>query len=77
MPVGVLLVQHGVFPMSPSQPKTAVSIDLLEIYCALFERSCDAINALSAALRTIYDRRGFQVMSSMVCDPVITIQLGM
>ncbi|KAJ7823942.1 hypothetical protein B0H14DRAFT_3875017 [Mycena olivaceomarginata] len=31
-------------------------------------RSCDAINALSAALRTIYDRCGFQVMSSMKPD---------
>ncbi|KAJ7878978.1 hypothetical protein B0H14DRAFT_3774904 [Mycena olivaceomarginata] len=49
--------------MSPTRPKTAVSIDLLEVYRALFERSCDAINALSAALHTIYKRRGFQVVS--------------
>jgi hypothetical protein len=66
MPVSVLLVQHGVFPMSPTRPKTAVSIDLLEVYRALFERSCDAINALSAALHTIYKRRGFQVVSPQV-----------
>ncbi|KAJ7936809.1 hypothetical protein B0H13DRAFT_2303126 [Mycena leptocephala] len=40
-----------------------VSIDLLDIYHALFERSCDAITALAAALRTIYDRRGFYILS--------------
>ncbi|KAJ7872793.1 hypothetical protein B0H14DRAFT_3562123 [Mycena olivaceomarginata] len=63
-PVGVLLVQNGVFPTSPSKPRTGVSLDLLEIYRALFERSCDAITALAAALHTIYDRRGFRVLSS-------------
>ncbi|KAJ7660339.1 hypothetical protein DFH06DRAFT_989269 [Mycena polygramma] len=49
--------------MSPTKPKTGVSIDLLDVYRALFERSCDAITALAAALRTIYDRRGFFVVS--------------
>ncbi|KAJ6447502.1 hypothetical protein DFH09DRAFT_1118999, partial [Mycena vulgaris] len=39
--VAVLLVRNGVFPTSPSQPRTGVSIDFLEIYRALFERSCD------------------------------------
>ena len=66
MPASVLLVQNGVFPMSPTKPKTGVSIDLLEIYRALFERSCDAITALAAALHTIYDRRGFHVLSQKV-----------
>jgi hypothetical protein len=66
MPVTVLLVKNGVFPMSPTKPKTGVSIDLLDIYRALFERSCDAITALAAALRTIYDRRGFYVLSLQV-----------
>ncbi|KAJ7118428.1 hypothetical protein C8R43DRAFT_1137360 [Mycena crocata] len=63
MPVAAVLVRHGVFPMSPSTHRTAVSIDLLEVYRALFERSCDAITALAAALHTIYDRRGFRVVS--------------
>ncbi|KAJ6451750.1 hypothetical protein C8R45DRAFT_848226, partial [Mycena sanguinolenta] len=58
-----LLVQHGVFPASPSRPRTGVSIDLLEVYRALFERSCDAITALAAALHTVYGRRGFQLIS--------------
>ncbi|KAJ7358266.1 hypothetical protein DFH08DRAFT_687424 [Mycena albidolilacea] len=66
MLVSVLLVQHGVFPMSPTRPKTAVSIDLLEVYCVLFERSCDAINTLSAAIHTIYKQRGFQVVFPQV-----------
>ncbi|KAJ7791577.1 hypothetical protein B0H14DRAFT_3160794 [Mycena olivaceomarginata] len=38
MPVSILLVQNGVFPMSPNRPQTAVSVDLLDIYQALFER---------------------------------------
>ncbi|KAJ7852188.1 hypothetical protein B0H14DRAFT_2354885, partial [Mycena olivaceomarginata] len=66
VPVAVLLVRNGVFPMSPTKPRTGVFIDLLEIYRALFERSCDAINALSTALRTIYDRRGFHILSPKV-----------
>jgi hypothetical protein len=59
MPVTVLLVKNGVFPMSPTKPKTGVSIDLL--YHTLFEHSCDAITALAGPLHTIYDRRGFHV----------------
>ncbi|KAJ7878780.1 hypothetical protein B0H14DRAFT_2567077 [Mycena olivaceomarginata] len=47
MPVAVMLVQNGVFPASPSRVQTGVSIDLLEIYRTLFERSCDAITALN------------------------------
>ncbi|KAJ7109041.1 hypothetical protein C8R43DRAFT_905000 [Mycena crocata] len=62
--VAAVLVRHGVFPASPSKPRTAISIDLLEVYRALFERSCDAITALAAALHTIYDRRGFRVLST-------------
>ncbi|KAJ6522075.1 hypothetical protein DFH09DRAFT_938576 [Mycena vulgaris] len=64
VPVAVLLVRNGVFPTSPSQPRTGVSIDFLEIYRALFERSCDAITALAAALHTIYDQRRFRVIST-------------
>ncbi|KAJ7840589.1 hypothetical protein B0H14DRAFT_3457948 [Mycena olivaceomarginata] len=63
MPVAVLLVQNGVFPASPSRVQTGVSIDLLEIYHALFERSCDAITALASALYMIYDRRGFRILA--------------
>ncbi|KAJ7309971.1 hypothetical protein DFH08DRAFT_719066 [Mycena albidolilacea] len=62
--LSVLLVKNGVFPTSPTKPRTGVSLDLLEIYRALFERSCDAITALAAALHTIYERRGFRVYSS-------------
>ncbi|KAJ7251190.1 hypothetical protein B0H12DRAFT_1018806 [Mycena haematopus] len=60
MPLGVLLVQHGVFPASPSRPRIGVSLDVLDIYRAMFERSCDAITALAAALRTIYDPDPFR-----------------
>ncbi|KAJ7828048.1 hypothetical protein B0H14DRAFT_2367259, partial [Mycena olivaceomarginata] len=54
-------------------PKTGVSINLLKVYCALFERSCDAINALSSALHTIYDQCGFQIMSILMLQPDLTL----
>ncbi|KAG1836027.1 hypothetical protein C8R48DRAFT_783020 [Suillus tomentosus] len=54
-----VLLHHGLFPTAPSQPRMAVSIELLSFYRALFERSCDAINALASALKMHYSRRGF------------------
>ncbi|KAF8444153.1 hypothetical protein L210DRAFT_3611346 [Boletus edulis BED1] len=59
-----LLVYFGLFPTAPSQPRMAVSIDLLAFYRALFERSCDAINALSSALHNHYVRRGFRIVNN-------------
>ncbi|KAK7046978.1 hypothetical protein R3P38DRAFT_2507537 [Favolaschia claudopus] len=59
----VLLVEQGVFPASPSKPQTGISLDLLDFYRAMFERSCDAVTALAAALHTVYERRGFRVLS--------------
>jgi hypothetical protein len=44
----------------------AISIDLLEFYHALFERSCDAVNAMAAALHSFYSRRGFHMLNSKV-----------
>ncbi|KAJ7491589.1 hypothetical protein B0H11DRAFT_1718806 [Mycena galericulata] len=67
VPLAVLLVRAGLFPAAPKRPRIAVSIDLLDIYRALFERSCDAVTALAAALHTIYLRRGFSVVSRAVC----------
>ncbi|KAG2113977.1 hypothetical protein DEU56DRAFT_874329 [Suillus clintonianus] len=55
-----LLILHGLFPTAPLLPRIAVSIELLSFYRALFERSCDAVNALAATLKTHYARRGFQ-----------------
>ncbi|KAJ7502581.1 hypothetical protein B0H11DRAFT_1712541 [Mycena galericulata] len=63
LPAPILLLQHGLFPASPTKPRTAVSIDLLDLYRGFFERSCDAITALAAALHTTYTRRGFTVDS--------------
>ncbi|KAF8452432.1 hypothetical protein L210DRAFT_3383491, partial [Boletus edulis BED1] len=56
-----LLLHHGLFPTAPAQPRMAVSVELLAFYRALFERSCDAVNALANALHTHYTRRGFRV----------------
>ncbi|KAJ7583723.1 hypothetical protein C8J56DRAFT_1054242 [Mycena floridula] len=59
-----VLVANGLFPASPSAPVMAVSIALLEFYRALFERSCDAVHALAAALNTVYRRRGHHMLNS-------------
>ncbi|KAG1837517.1 hypothetical protein DFJ58DRAFT_718872 [Suillus subalutaceus] len=61
-----VLVHHGLFPTAPSQPRMAVSVDLLSFYRALFERSCDAINALASALKNHYSRRGYQMTDAQV-----------
>lgn len=57
------LVAHGLFPTSPSQPRMAVSIDLLNFFHALFEESCDAVHAMSHALKKHYLRRGYVLTS--------------
>ncbi|KAJ7580115.1 hypothetical protein C8J56DRAFT_795492 [Mycena floridula] len=59
-----LLVLNGLFPATPSMPQIAVSIALLDLYRALFERSCDAITAMAAALNTMYGRKGFRLLNS-------------
>ncbi|KIM54165.1 hypothetical protein SCLCIDRAFT_137316, partial [Scleroderma citrinum Foug A] len=56
-----MLTSHGLFPTMPSQPQMAVSVELLDFYRVLFERSCNAINALAATLSTYYMRQGFRV----------------
>lgn len=61
-----VLIRHGLFPTAPSQPRMAVSLELLAFYRALFERSCDAINALASALNTHYIRRGFRMTGRQV-----------
>lgn len=65
-PLPQVLVQNGLFPTSPVQPRIAVSIDLLDFYFALFEQSADAVSALAAALKTIYTRRGFSILNAKV-----------
>ncbi|KAI0716907.1 hypothetical protein C8Q76DRAFT_795144 [Earliella scabrosa] len=62
-PLPPTLVKNGLFPTAPSQPRVAVSIDLLDFYFALFERSADAVTALAGALKTLYQRRGFPVLN--------------
>ncbi|KAI1790619.1 hypothetical protein LXA43DRAFT_882467 [Ganoderma leucocontextum] len=58
-----ILVHNGLFPTSPVQPRLAVSIDLLDFYSALFDRSADAVTALAGALKTMYSRRGFHILN--------------
>ncbi|KAH7902789.1 hypothetical protein BJ138DRAFT_1021515, partial [Hygrophoropsis aurantiaca] len=63
-----ILVLHGLFPSAPSQPRMAISMDLLTFYRALFERSCDAVNALASALNNFYIRRGFRMTDNKWFD---------
>lgn len=44
----------------------AVSIGLLQLYPRLFERSCDAINAITHAIHSFYMQRGFNVINKKV-----------
>jgi hypothetical protein len=60
------LVRNGLFPTAPKAPRMAVSIALLDLYQAMFERSCDAINALALALQTYYEQRGFRLLNNKV-----------
>ncbi|KAL4263554.1 peptidase C48 family protein [Pleurotus pulmonarius] len=64
------LVVHGLFPTSPNQPRMAISIDLLNFYHTLFEESCDAIHAMSHALKKFYARRGYILASQHMGDEV-------
>ncbi|KAI0259639.1 hypothetical protein BC834DRAFT_833182, partial [Gloeopeniophorella convolvens] len=66
------LVKNGHFPASPTLPRVSVSIPLLDLYFSLLERSGDAVTALSAALRTLYSKRGFEFIDDsgrLVVDP--------
>ncbi|PPQ96642.1 hypothetical protein CVT26_010666, partial [Gymnopilus dilepis] len=62
--IAQVLVRNGLFPTAPSQARMAISIDLLDFYTALFERSCDGVNAMAAALNSHYSRRGFYLMDA-------------
>ncbi|KAJ7600345.1 hypothetical protein C8J56DRAFT_768015 [Mycena floridula] len=67
-----LLVESGLFPGAPLKPRIAVSIELLDLYRALFERSCDSIHAFAASLHTVYERNGFRILDNSgdtVLDP--------
>ncbi|KAG7091657.1 hypothetical protein E1B28_010678 [Marasmius oreades] len=56
-----VLVQHGMFPASPSRLRTAFSIELLDLYHRLWQRSSDAITSFSSALIATYKYRGFSL----------------
>ncbi|KAH6907830.1 hypothetical protein BKA70DRAFT_1104358 [Coprinopsis sp. MPI-PUGE-AT-0042] len=59
-----ILVEYGLFPTAPHQPRMAVGIEVLELFRALFERSSEATQALAHALNTYYARRGFYLYNS-------------
>jgi hypothetical protein len=73
--VSQVLVRHGLFPTAPSQPRMAISTDLLDFFRALFERSCDAVNAMASALNTFYNRRGFRFLNKEVSCNLVSFSL--
>ncbi|KZP33321.1 hypothetical protein FIBSPDRAFT_882070 [Athelia psychrophila] len=62
-PIAQQLVKHGLFPSAPEQPQIAVALELLGLYHTLFERSCNAVNALAESLHSHYTRRGFHTVN--------------
>ncbi|PPR06800.1 hypothetical protein CVT26_003865 [Gymnopilus dilepis] len=58
-----VLVKGGLFPTAPSQIRMAFSIDFLDFYASIFQRSCDAVNAMAAALNTFNGQRGFNLLN--------------
>ncbi len=62
-----VLVRNGLFPASPTEPRVCFSIELLNFYAALFEKSSDAVVAFAAALKTFHNRRGFFMVNDKVC----------
>ena len=64
--ISQLLVHHGLFPTAPSQPRMAISIELLDFFRCLFEQSCDATNALLVAIQSFYACRGFILKNAWV-----------
>ncbi|KAK1225825.1 hypothetical protein PQX77_011236 [Marasmius sp. AFHP31] len=59
-----ILVTRGYFPSSPSQPRMAISIELLEFYRILCQQSSDAVTALANGLTMLYRRRGFRLVGA-------------
>ncbi|KAG2337311.1 hypothetical protein BDR05DRAFT_978544 [Suillus weaverae] len=69
-----VLVHHGLFLTAPSQPQMAVSINLLSFYRVLFERLCDAINALASALKNHYSWWGNIYLHSWITTNTLGFQ---
>ncbi|KAH6893755.1 hypothetical protein BKA70DRAFT_1118807 [Coprinopsis sp. MPI-PUGE-AT-0042] len=59
-----ILVSFGLFPTAPQQPRTALSVEVLGFFKALFERSSEATQVLAHALNTHYARRGYYLYDS-------------
>ncbi|KAK1234210.1 hypothetical protein PQX77_002586 [Marasmius sp. AFHP31] len=68
-----VLITHGLFPTSPSQPRMAISLELLEFYRSLSQHASDAVTALASGLTMVYRRRGFRLLGAAgeaLSDPI-------
>ncbi|KAF8547663.1 hypothetical protein OG21DRAFT_1424369 [Imleria badia] len=68
-----VLVHHGLFPITLSQPRMAVSVELLTSYYTLFEQSCDVVNTLASTLHTYYVHRGYQMVNKNISGYIWSI----
>ncbi|KAJ7581769.1 hypothetical protein C8J56DRAFT_1056767 [Mycena floridula] len=65
-----VLVRHGLFPAAPVRPRIAVANTILNLYKALFERSCDAVHAIASALNMTYERNGYILLNEKLCRAI-------
>ena len=70
------LVKDGSFPTQPTEPRTAISIDLLQFLMKLSERSGDAVTAVSSTLYDFYKSRGYHMLHQDVRFLLISNWLG-
>lgn len=59
-------ILHGFFPTSPIQPRVVVSIQLMDFYLKLHERSGDAVTGFALALKDFYELNGMRAVDSNV-----------
>lgn len=65
-PVATGLIQYGLFPATPTRTETAFSIELLDLYKAMFNKSFNAMEAMAGSLDAHYRKRGFKLTNNEV-----------
>jgi predicted acetyltransferase len=61
-----MLVAKGFFPTAPSEPRVAITIDLLDFYESLNTSSGTPVSALASTLASFYHKRGWTVLNDQV-----------
>lgn len=58
----IVLIRNGLFPCSPTAPRRAISLDLLDLFLSVQEQSSDSVRSLATALAASYRNRGFPLV---------------